>query len=288
VQLSYAFTDPYYAALLTGLTEVAERTGTGLVLLPFTPPVSGLDDDEVRESVKAVHRAVIDGAVADGLGDDHPAVRALAARGVPLVRSSDSAGGRCVLIDDEAAGRSIGQHLAGLGHRDVTVVVASPGEPGQASPDPDEGILYPYSRLRLAGIRAGLGAGARVRVVTGGRNAAQSGRAAAGLILGRRDLPSAVAADSDVLGLGVLAAARLRGLEPGRDLSVTGFDDLPAAEAAGLTTVRQPIREKGRLMGQMLLDPSFTERRVLLPTELVVRASTAAPRHGRTEYPDGG
>ena len=60
----------------------------------------------------------------------------------------------------------------------------------------------------------------------------------------------------------------------GREVSLTGFDDIPAAEAAGLTTVRQPIAEKGRLLGRMLLDPEFTQRRVVLDTDLVVRTST--------------
>ena len=84
----------------------------------------------------------------------------------------------------------------------------------------------------------------------------------------------------------MLEVARAQGLEPGRDISVTGFDDLPAAQAAGLTTVRQPIREKGRLMGRMLLDPSLTERRIVLPTELVARSSTGPPGHSRTESDD--
>jgi DNA-binding LacI/PurR family transcriptional regulator len=286
VQLSYAFTDPYCSAMLTGLSEIAERTGTGLVLLPFTPPTGGRDANAVRESVKAVHRAVIDGAVADGLGDDHPAVVALATRGVPLVRSVDSATGRCVLINDEAAGCSIGRHLARLGHRDVTVILASPFEPGQARTDLDESVLYAYSRMRLEGIRDGLGVDARVRVVSGGRNATESGRAAAAHIFDGGDRPSAIAADSDLLALGVLDVVRREGLEPGRDISVTGFDDLPAAAAAGLTTVRQPIQEKGRLMGRMLLDPAFTERRIVLPTELVVRSTTGAIHHDRTEEPD--
>jgi DNA-binding LacI/PurR family transcriptional regulator len=88
-----------------------------------------------------------------------------------------------------------------------------------------------------------------------------------------------VVADSDVLAGGVLDVLIARGLRPGRDISVTGFDDAPTAAPAGLTTTRQPIRDKGRLMGRMLLDPSFTERRVVLPTELVVRTSTGpAPR----------
>jgi DNA-binding LacI/PurR family transcriptional regulator len=271
VGLSYAFTDPYVLAVLGGLAEVTERTRTGLVLLPFDVTGADADDDVVRESVAAVHRAVIDGAVADGLADDHPAVRALADRGVPLVQSSATATGRCVVIDDRAAGREIGRHLAGLGHRHATVVVSYPGPAGVAVPEVDETRLYPYSALRLAGIREVLD----VRVVSGGSNAPESGRVAAELALDGR--PSAIAADSDVLASGVLDAVRARGLTPGRDVSVTGFDDAPLALPAGLTTVRQPVRERGRLMGRMLLDPSFTEHRVVMPTELVVRSSTGRP-----------
>jgi DNA-binding LacI/PurR family transcriptional regulator len=65
---------------------------------------------------------------------------------------------------------------------------------------------------------------------------------------------------------------------PGR-LSVCGFDDIPAAAAAGLTTMRQPIDGKGRLVGELLLDPDVTPRQVLLPMELISRTTTgpAAP-----------
>lgn len=274
VGLSYAFSDPYVLAMLSGLTEITEQTRTGLTLIPFDLAASGDDEDELRQSLEAVHRAVIDGAVADGLADDHPAVLALAARRIPLVRSSETESGRCVVIDDRAAGREIGQHLARLGHRDVAVVVACPQAPGVAVPVVDEATLYPYSALRLAGLREGLGRHARVRVVSGGRNAQESGRVAAELVLDRPDRPTAVAADSDVLAAGVLDAVRHHGLTPGWDVSVTGFDDAPLAQPAGLTTVHQPMRDKGRLMGRMLLDPTFTDRRVVLPTELVLRSST--------------
>ena len=64
------------------------------------------------------------------------------------------------------------------------------------------------------------------------------------------------------------------------DLSVTGFDDVPEAAAVGLTTVQQPMLEKGRVAGQLLLDEGErpAARHVQLPTELVVRRSTAPPR----------
>lgn len=284
VGLSYAFSDPYLLGMLGGLTEVAEAARTSLVLIPFDLGADGLDDDALREGLAAVHGAVIDGAIADGLADDHPAVLALAARNIPLVRSSATVSGPSVRIDDRAAGVDVGRHLAGLGHRDVVVVVACPQPPGVLVAAVDETTLYPYSALRLAGIREGLGA--PVRVVSGGRNAAESGRVAAASVLDADRRPTAIAADSDVLATGVLDALRDLDLEPARDVSVTGFDDAPQAGPAGLTTVRQPVRERGRLMARMLLDPDFTERRVVLPTELVVRSSTGpAPRRAARPAP---
>ena len=50
------------------------------------------------------------------------------------------------------------------------------------------------------------------------------------------------------MALGALQALEQRRLTPGRDISITGFDDIPAAAGAGLTTVRQPIAEAGGLL----------------------------------------
>ncbi|MFG1673386.1 LacI family DNA-binding transcriptional regulator [Micromonospora sp. NPDC049282] len=282
-ELAYAFRDPYVLDLLGGLAETLAAGRTSLVLIPFAPVVAGLTDAQVRESLDAVHRAVIDGAVADGLTGEHPAVRALADRSLPLVLSTESAAARCVLIDDRQAGRAIGRHLVDLGHRDLAMMVAAPEPPGRNVPAPDEATLYPYSRNRLAGVRDALPPGARLRVVSGGGNATASGHAAAAALLAGGDRPTAIVADSDVLAAAVARTAEDRGLRVGHDLSVTGFDDVPLAAAAGLTTVRQPIAEKGRLMARMLLDPAGTPNRVTLPTHLVVRSSTGPVPERRTE-----
>jgi DNA-binding LacI/PurR family transcriptional regulator/arylamine N-acetyltransferase len=283
VGLSNAFSDPYLLALLGGLAEVTEQTRTGLVLIPFDLSTAGPEDDAVRQSLDAVHRAVIDAAVvADALTDDDPAVQVLRDRRIPMIRESITQTGRYVAIDDRAAAREIGRHLAAFGHQDVAVVVWCRTPPGTPVHPADEGRLNVYSRLRLAGIRDGLAPDARVRVISGGRNAPESAGVAAALALDqpdRPDRPSAIAADSDIMAAGLLEVVRRQGLEPGRDISVTGFDDVPTAASAGLTTIRQPIRDKGRLMGRMLLDPTYTEERIVLPTQLVVRSSTGpAPR----------
>ena len=77
-------------------------------------------------------------------------------------------------------------------------------------------------------------------------NQREEGAEAAAHALDRLDRATAILCTSDVLALGVLDALRVRGLQAGRDVSVTGFDDIPEAEAAGLTTIRQPSVERGR------------------------------------------
>ena len=89
---------------------------------------------------------------------------------------------------------------------------------------------------------------------------------------------------SDHLALGVIEAAGSAGLRVPEDLSVVGFDDIPRAGAIepGLTTIRQPLAERGELAGELLL-AALSGRPVAAPlvpvlsTELIVRGSTAPP-----------
>src|SRR5581483_8822522 len=140
----------------------------------------------------------------------------------------------------------------------------------------------PISRARLAGYADALAAAGlawdAVPVQETRLNAEESGAAAAAALLDRSPRPTAILAFSDLLAGGALRAAATRGLHVPADLSVIGFDDIPAAAAATppLTTVRQPLLEKGRIAGQLLLEgwPAHEPPTRRLPTDLVVRAST--------------
>jgi DNA-binding LacI/PurR family transcriptional regulator len=107
-------------------------------------------------------------------------------------------------------------------------------------------------------------------------NSKETGAAAAAFVLDQAHRPTAVAAFSDILALGVLDAITAAGLRPGHDISVIGFDDIPQAAQASLTTVRQPAVQRGRLSGELLLDPPTdpSGRQIVLPTELITRDST--------------
>lgn len=98
-------------------------------------------------------------------------------------------------------------------------------------------------------------------------------------LLSLPDPPTAIFAASDTQAIGVLEAARDAGLQVSEDLSVIGYDDIEIAEYLHLTTMRQPLFVSGVEGVELLLEsiavPPSTPRRILLPTELVVRDTTA-------------
>lgn len=272
--LSYAFTDPFATRWLAGFSEAMEERGASVLLLPMPAGAPG--------ALEAVQGAAIDGVA--GMCASEAALDAARRRGMPVVVSTASAEGDQVIIDDRAAALELGRHLRRLGHRRVAILVEtrlSDGVPSELDPAAfevfvararDQVFLDTWDRWR--GLIEGL-AGADVAVVLANGNSRARGAACGPVLLDRADRPTAVVALSDILALGVLDALAARGLVPGRDVSVAGFDDIPdLAEQAGLTTIRQPIHDKGRLAAELLLDPARQPRRVTLPHELVVRPST--------------
>ena len=277
--LPYAFTDPYAVQFLRGLAESVQGGETGLLLVPQT-----LDDE--RTAVRAVNNAAVDGFCIFCMPDWHPSLAAIQARGLPVVsgqrRPADGPETLFVGIDEAEATRAAGRHLTRLGHRRVAIVgdhlLAGPTRP-VALTSPDD-VAYYGSRERLRGYydtlrEAGVD-WADVTTISTDVNSREAGAAAAAYLLDQAHPPTAVAAFSDILALGVLEALTARGLRPGHDVSVIGFDDIPEAGLASLTTVRQPAAQRGRLSGQLLLDPPAdpADRQIVLPTELVVREST--------------
>lgn len=200
--------------------------------------------------------------------------RVLARAGVPLVQVDpvDRAALLSVGATNRAGGATATGHLLSLGHRRVGVV----GGPRDML----------CSRARLDGYRAALadaGVPFDPALVRHADFTREGGRRQALDLLRLPDRPTAVFAANDEQALGVIEAARAAGLSVPGDLSVVGFDDLPAAwrSTPALSTVRQPLAAMGTRAGWMLADliegrPPAADR-VELATRLVVRASTARP-----------
>lgn len=275
-RLSYAFSDPYAIGFLTALTEVLEQSQTSLVLMPIGYE-SQRDLGDHQPDVTAVRQANIDAMTFLCIGNLHPATQLAKARGIRVVGTDvdPDPDSTWVAIDDVEAGALVGRHLAALGHRRVGVI-ADTGFPagtvstGLATSD----ITCTDCIARLQGLDAELD---ELVIVSGGHNTVDSGIAAGGALLDGPDRPTAIVGLSDVVALGVLQAVQDRGLSAPDDVSVVGFDDVEAAARVGLTTVRQPILDKGRRVGELLLDAELEPRQVLLPIELVERSTTGRP-----------
>ena len=282
--LSYAFRDPAAVGFLEGMALACEEAGTGLLLVPAAP--GGAPDPGI------VHRAAVDGFVVYSMPDDDPYIAAVLQRPVPAVIVDEPVGESgvdWVGLDDRAACTEIGRHLVDLGHRRIGVIasrLSTERNDGTADKARQAAASYAVERLRLAGLADGLATGgvdwSDVPVEERFDNAPAAGASAAAALLDRHPELTAIACTTDVFALAALEVAAERGLSIPADLSVTGFDDIPQAAGASLTTVRQPMLEKGRVAGHLLLDEGDRPeaRRVLLPTELVVRQSTGPPRSG--------
>jgi LacI family transcriptional regulator len=171
-----------------------------------------------------------------------------------------------------AGGLAATQHLLDLGHRRIAYL----GGPATAV----------CNQARMQGYRGAMetgGAPVPDAYLRTGRFSYEHGIAGGAALLDLPEPPTAVFAGSDETALGVIEAARTRGLRIPEELSVVGFDDTPVARLAAppLTTVRQPLREMGAVAVRTALRLAAGERayshHVELATELVVRQSTAPP-----------
>lgn len=135
---------------------------------------------------------------------------------------------------------------------------------------------------RLEGYRAALaGHGIEFdpQLVQNGDFKQHPGFAAANALLDLKEPPTAIFAANDLSAMGVYEAIRGHNLRIPEDVSVIGFDDIPHTTVMHppLTTVRQPLIEMGRLATRMLLErienPDQPARRIVLPTELIIRSS---------------
>ncbi|MGN9767823.1 LacI family DNA-binding transcriptional regulator [Micromonospora sp. SD12] len=216
---------------------------------------------------------------------DLTALTKLKLPGVTISSGTVVPGWPCVRIDDVGVARTATRHLLDLGHRRIAHI----------SGDPDDELAYTTHLDRRRGYRealadAGIDPDPCLDVesqftINGGTRATEE-------LLRRGDPPTAIFAACDEMAMGAMTALRDAGLRVPQDVSVIGVDDHDLASVLGLSTIAQPAAEQGRLAARILLDPLHGGARsswggpyldtpgepVILPTRLIVRESTAAPR----------
>ncbi|MFB6981130.1 LacI family DNA-binding transcriptional regulator [Streptomyces scopuliridis] len=270
-------TNPVFPAFAQAVEQVLAGHGHTPVLCTQLP--GGATEDELVEQL--VERGVGGIVFLSGLHADTSAdparYAALAARGVPYVLINgynERVSAPFVSADDHAAVRMAVGHLAELGHRRIGLATG----PQRYVPSrrKREGFLDASVGL------LGLAWGEAEELVCSTLFGVEGGQVAADALLGLGC--TGIVCASDLMALGVVRAARERGLGVPYDISVVGYDDsqLIAFTDPPLTTVRQPVRAMAAAAVSALLEemagrPMQRTEYVFQP-ELVVRGSTAGAR----------
>jgi DNA-binding LacI/PurR family transcriptional regulator len=267
-RLSTVFGNPFLSELMQGMGELCEEHDLTVLLVP---PLDGSLEGAIRQ-------ASVDGFISLGLNPDDRELDTLDRLGIPtvLVDSEASASHPSVNVDDKGGAEAAARHLLELGHRQLAIIVLPPARAHVEH--------TPTAARRMAGYQAAIeSAGAPdPYLVTAGISVPAGISAFEGLPKGKRR-PTGVLAMSDMAAIGVMSAAQASGLGVPGDLSVVGFDDIPLSAWTNppLTTVRQPIVEKGRIAARLLIQRmkgKAVESPSPLSTSLVVRSSTARPK----------
>jgi LacI family transcriptional regulator len=260
--------DAVLADTLRGLAAAARVGGSRIMVEPLSP------DGPNGTYASLLRSQHADGLIISGPRTDDPSLIDLLRDEFPIVLQGHLPGVpvTSVDVDNIAAARGAVEHLLAIGHRRIACITNAP-------------LVYTAAHERLQGYRAALAAaGIEIvddLIVEAGFDA-PSGHAAMAQLVARDAAFSAVFVASDVVALGAIGALREAGRRVPDDVSVVGYDDIPLARYFDppLTTVRLPAYELGHAAGRALLD-RIADRampsRTLLPTELIVRASTAPP-----------
>lgn len=278
--LHEAFSDAIATKFLGAVVDEMAPTGLALTLL-----TAGDQGDVVPARDVALDGALVYSCLPHSTARDW-----LMRRKLPLVfvDQDPEPGIPSVNVDDEGGARAAAEHLLAIGHRHIGILTRSI--------DGTEGIVVDSTaspqghpqRRRLDGWLGALRpASAGPVVVHVPENTDASARAGARTLLDAASRPTAVLCFSDSLAMAVLDVAAELDLSVPADLSVVGFDDSPVSTQSrpSLTTVHQDVVAKGKAAARELTtsiersgnDDAGHARHLVLPTELVVRGSTAPP-----------
>ena len=261
------FADPFFSEFLAGIGN--QSTKMGFDLLVSTRPPGTM---ELQAYEKNTLSPRVDGFIIVRTRQQDQRIKFLAQKQIPFV-----AFGRMLDHDDYAYVDEDGKygmelitcHLADLGHKRIGYLDA-PAE-------------FMFGHYRRQGFLAGLednNLELDESLIVTGDMTQRAGYQLGIDLLSREDRPTAIAACNDLMALGVISAAQHIGLEVGKDIAITGFDNIPLAEHCHppLTTVHQPIYQIGEMVCAMLIKQIrgevLEQDQIILQPSLMVRQSS--------------
>ncbi|MBI4771656.1 MAG: LacI family DNA-binding transcriptional regulator [Chloroflexi bacterium] len=262
------FADPFFSEFIAGLGDAVTAHNFDL-LVSTAPPGT---EAERALYLRWVQSRRVDGLVLSRMRLDDWRAAYLQEAGIPFAasgRSHTPTDYPFVEVDGKAGFALLVAHLVERGHRRIAYV----GAPEDLTLQAD----------RLAGYCAGLEAADIAfdpGLIAQGNLTRMAGYETTPRLLDQPDPPTAILGVNDLTAIGVMRAARERGLMVGRDLAVAGFDGIEDGEHSQppLTTLKQPVYRIAQRLVEMALTLAtgepLPEPHVLLQPELIVREST--------------
>ena len=259
----------YFAQAINGIEDSLRENGMDLLLYNFSQV-------EARQRIfqHKQLRGKVDALIVISLPPTDEEFASLLTLGIPITTIGFTHEGcSSVAIDDVIGGRIATEHLTSLGHRKIATL----------SGQRETAFSFDVSDNRNKGYTEALNA---VGVewnpdleIRGDFNI-YTAEIATDSFLRRKKLPTAIFCHSDEMAAGALKAIRAKGMRVPEDISVIGFDDHLIAEYIGLTTVSQPPQFEGQMAAAAAIaeiaNPTIERKKIVIPTSLVVRETTAA------------
>lgn len=262
--------NPFFPQVAGGVEDTAKDRGYSVFLCN-----TNYESDRQAHYMQLLVEKRVDGIIlASGFqpGEISPTASAGAIPIVSLCARFDTLQNSFVVIDNERGGFIATRHLIEQGY-------ASIGFIGTQSNGFSEGQRFKGYRLALEKFNLPY----EERYTFAGDLKRETGHKIIQRVIASADYPRALFVENDLMALGVIQGIKEAGLRVPEDIAVVGFDDIAFASfpEIGLTTVRQPKFEMGKLAATLLLDTitgvSATPRKHVLEPELVVRTSSCTP-----------
>lgn len=261
--------DPFVAGVVSGIEDMAEQHGYSVFLAN-----SHADPQRELRVVRSFEERRVDGIIVTSSRVGALYVPVMERLRVPVVLLNNqhpSEFVHSVLIDNLGASYEATRHLVELGHCRIAYIGDRSGHQSDTE--------------RLAGYRRALEEAAikvEPALAVAGDGAPEGGEDAMAQLLSLPERPTAVFCYNDMTALGAMRRIRASGLRIPQDVSVVGFDDLYLSQylEPPLTTVRQPMRQMGRMAMETLLhifDGPHSTHNLRVEGQLIVRRSTASP-----------
>jgi len=264
-----AIANTFFARVISGAQRAAQAANYRLLLCD----TQGREEIE-REFAELVYNHQADGVIQLRAYDPFEAP-CPNAEPPPIVNACEVIQGGphpTISLDNRAAARAMTEHLIGLGHRRIGLIKGP-----KSSPLTRDRVAGYEDALRQAGIDSD------PALICHGDFSLKAGDDGAAAMLQLPQRPTALFCENDEMAIGALKRIKQQGLRVPEDISLVGFDDIPFARYCDppLTTIAQPAEAFGQKAVEMLIalieKKPLAQRHVVLPFELTLRRSTAAP-----------